>query len=125
MLSFDKVHPLPSQIVEQNFAPLQSTLITDPSIVWVTFVTVVAFTGLTCTVLQCKDYSLFLWVEWHSKCMKNKSVQPNETYLFGLESTQLAIDEKRIMNPITFAMQTAIFNVTMNRLIIVELSREK
>ena len=121
MLSFDKVHPLPSQIVEQNFAPLQSTLITDPSIVWVTFVTVVAFTGLTCTVLQCNDYFLFLWVEG----TKNKSAQPNETYLFGLESTQLAIDEKRIMNPITFAMQTAIFNVAMNRLIIVKLSREK
>ena len=57
--------------------------------------------------------------------MKNISVQPNETYLFGLGSTQLAIDEKRIMNPITFAMQTVIFNVTMNRLIIVEMSREK
>ena len=28
------------------------------------------------------------------------------------------------MNPITFAMQAAIFNVTMNRLIIVELARE-
>ena len=55
LLSFDNVHPFPSQIVEQNFAPLQSILITDPSKVWVTLVAVNAFTGFTCTVLQCID----------------------------------------------------------------------